>query len=71
MAQSTCPKCDCHTFEAVQVQPENYLFPLIFIQCKHCGAVVGVFDANASYHAQQNTGILREIATMLKIPRLF
>ncbi len=44
MAQSTCPKCESHSFEAVNVTPDNSRFTLIFIQCAECGAVVGTMD---------------------------
>jgi translation initiation factor 2 beta subunit (eIF-2beta)/eIF-5 len=44
MAQSSCPKCDSHSFEMVEGNPEHSNFRLMYIQCSSCGAVVGVMD---------------------------
>lgn len=44
MAESTCPKCDCHSFEMVESTPKNAAWRYIFVQCASCGAVVGVAD---------------------------
>lgn len=44
MAQSTCPKCESHSFEVVNVTPDNSRFTLMFVQCAECGAVVGTMD---------------------------
>lgn len=50
MAASKCPRCKRGVFEAVAYKPINLTIPVIFIQCAHCGTVVGVmhetdFDA--------------------------
>ena len=44
MAQSSCPKCDNHSFELVEAIPINSNYKLMYIQCTSCGAVVGVMD---------------------------
>ena len=44
MAVSTCIKCGNHTFEMVEVSPQESKFKLNFIQCVSCGGVVGVQD---------------------------
>lgn len=44
MAMSSCPKCDGHSFEAVDQVPHNSTVKVIFIQCQACGTVVGVKD---------------------------
>jgi transcription elongation factor Elf1 len=45
MANSTCPKCNSHSFE-VQVKQDikGSQFPITFIQCSNCGCVVGTLD---------------------------
>lgn len=44
MARSSCPKCDSHTFEIVEGNPNNTAFRLMYVQCSSCGSVVGVMD---------------------------
>ncbi len=44
MAQSTCPKCESHSFEMVETIPKGSRFKHMFIQCALCGAVVGTTD---------------------------
>ncbi len=44
MAASTCPRCWGTSFEMVQHTPRNSGFTLMFVQCAHCGAVVGTMD---------------------------
>lgn len=44
MATSTCPKCDNTTFEMKEGRVQNSTFRLMFVQCKQCGAVVGVTE---------------------------
>lgn len=44
MAASTCIKCGNGNFELVQYTPRNSAFKLNFIQCSHCGGVVGAVD---------------------------
>ncbi len=44
MATATCPKCDSTTFEAKEHTPRGSNFKFLFVQCAHCGAVVGVMD---------------------------
>lgn len=44
MALSSCPKCGHDSFEMVEVQPGNWRFKIMFVQCKACGAVVGTMD---------------------------
>lgn len=44
MAISTCIKCGGTLFEAKQATPMGSNFVLTFIQCSHCGGVVGVTD---------------------------
>ena len=44
MATSTCPKCDSHRFEMKEHSPEGSRLKVNFVQCRSCGAVVGVMD---------------------------
>jgi len=44
MARSACPKCGKFSFEMVENTPEHSNYKLRFVQCKACGAVVGVLD---------------------------
>lgn len=44
MALSRCPKCDNESFEMVEVEPGNWRFKIMFVQCAACGAVVGTMD---------------------------
>ncbi len=44
MATSTCPRCWGTSFEMVQHTPGNSGFTFIFVQCAHCGTVVGTID---------------------------
>jgi len=44
MASSLCPKCENHTFEMVEVEPGNWRFKIMFVQCTKCGTVVGTMD---------------------------
>ena len=44
MALSCCPKCDNEFFEMVEVEPGNWRFKVMFVQCTSCGAVVGSMD---------------------------
>ena len=44
MATSTCIKCGNTEFEAKEAKPLHSNFRLYFIQCAHCGAVVGAMD---------------------------
>ena len=44
MATSTCPKCDSHQFEMKENSPTGSSFKVNFVQCRSCGAVVGVMD---------------------------
>jgi hypothetical protein len=46
MAESKCPKCDSIKFEAAPAKPEQSPFPLTFVQCRTCGAVIGVLESN-------------------------
>ena len=46
MATSRCPRpeCDSTYFEAKKLEPQDSPYKLIAIQCRKCGAVVGVLD---------------------------
>lgn len=44
MARSACPKCGATHFEAKEAEPVGAQFKLVFVQCKSCGAVVGVTE---------------------------
>lgn len=44
MALSLCPKCENHRFEMVEVEPGNWRFKIMFVQCTSCGTVVGTMD---------------------------
>lgn len=44
MALSLCPKCENHRFEMVEVEPGNWRFKIMFVQCASCGTVVGTMD---------------------------
>jgi uncharacterized Zn finger protein len=44
MALSVCPKCENHRFEMVEVEPGNWRFKIMFVQCTSCGTVVGTMD---------------------------
>ena len=44
MALSTCVKCDNHHFQLVEYSPTGSNYKFNFIQCSHCGGVVGVTD---------------------------
>lgn len=44
MALSLCPKCENHSFEMVEVEPGNWRFKIMFVQCTSCGTVVGTMD---------------------------
>ena len=47
MAISTCPKCESTSFEISPLTVIKGLeFKMHFIQCSHCGAVVGVQEQN-------------------------
>lgn len=65
MAASMCPKCESHKFELKdsEAPPGNGIqgakFKYSFIQCKTCGAVVGVVD---HYHLPS---LLQKIAAKL------
>ncbi len=45
MAQSKCVSCNNTTFKMVQKDPTGSNYTYSFIQCAHCGGVVGVVDA--------------------------
>jgi predicted nucleic-acid-binding Zn-ribbon protein len=61
MAQSTCPKCDSHMFEAKENSPTGSKYKLIFVQCRKCGAVVGVLDfVNVGAGLEQIAGLLKK-----------
>ncbi|MGU7844119.1 hypothetical protein ACV22V_32285 [Burkholderia sp. AW33-5] len=65
MATSTCPKCDNTSFETKTISPYGSNFKVNTVQCRSCGAVVGVMD----YY---NTAVLLEkIAKKLGISRFF
>jgi hypothetical protein len=44
MANSSCPKCGQHIFEAKECTPQHSNFKVQFIQCASCGTVVGTMD---------------------------
>ena len=44
MANSTCPKCASTRFEMKEHKPAGSKFPIMFVQCANCGAVVGITD---------------------------
>lgn len=45
MAVSCCPKCGGHSFETVLHTPFGSNFAIQFVQCAHCGCVVGTQEA--------------------------
>jgi uncharacterized Zn finger protein len=44
MALSRCSKCGNESFEMVEVEPKNWRFKVMFVQCTSCGSVVGTMD---------------------------
>jgi hypothetical protein len=53
MAQSTCLKCGNNVFELVVQEPRRSNYKYNFVQCAHCGGVVGVvehFNSGALLH---------------------
>jgi len=44
MATSSCPKCGGHSFEMKNAVLTNSTCKLMFVQCAHCGTVIGVVD---------------------------
>jgi excinuclease UvrABC ATPase subunit len=42
MAQSTCIKCDNHSFELKELKVAQANFKLFAVQCSSCGGVVGI-----------------------------
>ncbi len=61
MATSSCPKCDGTTFEMKEGKVEKSVFRLMFVQCKSCGAVVGVTE----YF--NTSGMLQKLAKKLGV----
>jgi hypothetical protein len=60
MAQSICPKCSCTKFELQKFnapffkEKENHVAPYWFVQCEHCGCVVGIIEDHSNgYYAQK------------------
>jgi predicted nucleic-acid-binding Zn-ribbon protein len=42
MATAKCPKCESTSFELKENSVQGSNFRLNFVQCTHCGCVVGV-----------------------------
>lgn len=61
MATSTCSKCGNTSFEMKETDVHGSRFKLMFIQCRACGAVVGIQD----YY---NTGqLINDLASKLHV----
>jgi len=39
-----CPKCENQDFEMAVVEPGNWRFKVMFVQCTKCKTVVGTMD---------------------------
>ncbi|ANI16644.1 hypothetical protein A9C11_22910 [Pseudomonas citronellolis] len=46
MAISKCIKCDSSQFELKQASISGCRFIMNFVQCSHCGGVVGVIETD-------------------------
>lgn len=53
MAESTCPKCDSHTFETKKRESSG----LLFVQCAECGCVITAMDTS---HMDKRFNLIHE-----------
>lgn len=44
MDSPKCPKCENQNFEMAAVEPGNWRFKVMFVQCTNCKTVVGTMD---------------------------
>jgi len=60
MSKPLCPKCGNNTFTATNEPVENLNIPVVFIQCKSCGSIVGTSESHL-------IDMVKDLAHKLKI----
>ncbi len=66
MSLSKCPSCSSNHFQSMPQSVPGYNFPLNFIQCSRCGAVVGVMpEYDPGILANQNKAAIAKLEQRL------
>lgn len=66
MAITSCPKCNNHSFEIVEVPVAHSVYKLNAVQCSVCGTPIGIQEYfNSGAKILEQTGIISGLSTKI------